>query len=267
MIKLILSDMDGTLLDEAGNMPAGFDDVMAQLHERGVMFAPASGRQYQSLVESFPEYADKFLFISDNGTMVRQHGQEIFSNVIERQNALRLIDSVNEIDGIYNVFCGKKKAYMLKGKHPEKYFDELQKYFRELELVDDFAAVDDDPIKVSFFTAGADADTKIFPLFVQEQANMQVVLASAYWVDITNKGANKGMAVRKVQDRLGIGFEECAAFGDYMNDKEMLESVYYSYAMDNAYPDIKEIARFTTKSNAENGVLWQIEQLIEQGLC
>ena len=52
-----------------------------------------------------------------------------------------------------------------------------------------------------------------------------------------------------------------------MNDKEMLESVYYSYAMDNAYPDIKEIARFTTKSNAENGVLWQIEQLIEQGLC
>ena len=116
MIKLILSDMDGTLLDEAGNMPAGFDDVMAQLHERGVMFAPASGRQYQSLVESFPEYADKFLFISDNGTMVRQHGQEIFSDVIERQNALRLIDSVNEIDGIYNVFCGKKKAYMLKGK-------------------------------------------------------------------------------------------------------------------------------------------------------
>ena len=61
MIKLILSDMDGTLLDEAGNMPAGFDDVMAQLHERGVMFAPASGRQYQSLVESFSCFTSQLM--------------------------------------------------------------------------------------------------------------------------------------------------------------------------------------------------------------
>jgi hydroxymethylpyrimidine pyrophosphatase-like HAD family hydrolase len=97
--------------------------------------------------------------------------------------------------------------------------------------------------------------------------SMQVVLASAYWVDVTNKGANKGTAVRKIQERLGLSIEECAAFGDYMNDKEMLESVYYSYAMANAYPDIKDVARFEARSNAEHGVMVQIQEFIDQGLC
>ena len=96
---------------------------------------------------------------------------------------------------------------------------------------------------------------------------MQVVLASAYWVDVTNKGANKGTAVRQIQERLGLSQEECAAFGDYMNDKEMLESVYYSYAMANAYPAIKDVARFEAKSNAEHGVMVQIQEFIDQGLC
>lgn len=267
MIKLILSDMDGTLLDEEGRLPAEFDAMMEKLHDRGVMFAPASGRQYHSLVDSFRKYADTFLFVSDNGTMVRKHGEELFSNVIERKKALEIVNSMNDNPEIYNVFCGKKKVYLLKDKHPEKYEEELKKYFREIELVDCFEDVEDEPIKLSFFTAAGDADRKIFPLLKHYEKEMQVVLASAYWVDITNRGANKGMAVRKIQERLGLEPEECAAFGDYMNDKEMLESVYYSYAMANAYPAIKEVARFSAKSNAEAGVMEKIQQLLDEGLC
>jgi hydroxymethylpyrimidine pyrophosphatase-like HAD family hydrolase len=60
---------------------------------------------------------------------------------------------------------------------------------------------------------------------------------------------------------------ECAAFGDYMNDAEMMSSVYYSSAMDNAHPKIKELARFTTASNVEHGVLQGIQKLIDDGLC
>ena len=100
MIKLILSDMDGTLLDDEAKLPAEFDAMMAKLKDRGVMFAPASGRQYYSLVDSFPDYADSFLFISDNGTMVKQHGQELFSNMIERQTALDILNSMNDTDGV-----------------------------------------------------------------------------------------------------------------------------------------------------------------------
>ena len=46
MIKLVMSDMDGTLLDEKGKLPSGFDDMVSQLRARGILFAPCSGRQY-----------------------------------------------------------------------------------------------------------------------------------------------------------------------------------------------------------------------------
>ncbi|SHK71378.1 hypothetical protein SAMN05216582_1147 [Selenomonas ruminantium] len=267
MIKLIFSDMDGTLLDENGQLPVEFPAIMEELRTRGVMFAPASGRQYYSLLKTFKEYEDQFVFVSDNGTIVRHQGKELFSDIIERQKAKEIFNSVNEIDGIYNVFCGKDTVYLLKGKNPEPQMEELMKYFRSVEVVDSFDAIVDEPIKISFFTPNADAAEKIFPLFAPYYDSMQVVLASAYWVDVTNKGANKGMAVRELQKRLGLQPEECAAFGDYMNDLEMMGAVHYSYAMENAYPPLKEAARFVAPSNAEHGVMKTIQSFIDQGLC
>ena len=81
MIKLIMSDMDGTLLDTNGNVPAGFDNIIKELSKRNVIFAPASGRQYFSLLDSFKGYEDKFLFLAENGTMVRYQGRELFSEI------------------------------------------------------------------------------------------------------------------------------------------------------------------------------------------
>lgn len=267
MIKLIFSDMDGTLLDENGKLPAEFGAVMAKLKERNVTFVPASGRQVYSLMDTFPDYLNQFIFLGDNGTMVRQHGEELFADTIERDTALQIINSVNDIDGIYNVYGCKKSVYLLKRKHPEDCMDEMKKYYARIQLVDSFEEVDDEPTKLSFFTPNADADARIYPLMQRYEATKQVALASAYWVDITNKGVNKGHAVREIQKILGVKPEECAAFGDYMNDKEMLQSVYYSYAMANAYPTIKAVARFEAKSNAEHGVMQQIEQFMAEGLC
>ena len=82
-----------------------------------------------------------------------------------------------------------------------------------------------------------------------------------------NADINKGVAVQQVQQYLQIKPEECAAFGDYLNDAEMLEAVDYSFAMDNAHPDIKKLARFSTGSNAEAGVLRGIQRLMDKGLC
>jgi len=55
--------MDGTLLDENGKIAEGFDEVVAELKKRNVLFAPASGRQYFSLVKSFEKYKDEFIFL------------------------------------------------------------------------------------------------------------------------------------------------------------------------------------------------------------
>ena len=69
-IRLIAADMDGTLLDSEKRLPDGLFPLVRALHERGVRFAPASGRQFYTLYEQFGEIADELMYISENGSMV-----------------------------------------------------------------------------------------------------------------------------------------------------------------------------------------------------
>ncbi|WP_416173829.1 HAD-IIB family hydrolase, partial [Clostridium perfringens] len=68
---------------------------------------------------------------------------------------------------------------------------------------------------------------------------LQVTVSGEIWLDITAKGVNKGVAINKIQDMLGISHKETMVFGDYLNDLEMMGSAYYSYAMENAHDDLK----------------------------
>lgn len=267
MIKLIMSDMDGTLLDENGKLPDEFDAVAAELKARGVIFAPASGRQYFSLLETFKGHEDDFIFFAENGTIVKQHGEELFSCTLAKRIALDILDAAAVDDDILRVFCGKKDAYVLKTQKRTEFIDELMKYYTHASFVDDFESIDDECIKVSLYDKTAHADKVIYPLVEKFNGQQQVVLSSAYWIDVMAFGINKGIAVQQVQKLLGIAPMECAAFGDFLNDAEMMSSVYYSFAMENAHPKIKELARFTTASNADHGVIKGIRKLIADGLC
>ena len=266
VIKLIMSDMDGTLLDENGCLPEGFDAMMAKLKERGVTFAPASGRQYYSLLESFPAYADDFIFIAENGTMVKQHGKELFSSPISRAFAYEVLAEGMKLQDIFCVYCGKKDAYIHTSQDKKEYQDELLKYYTHNDVVEDFHQVDYEPIKRSFFDKNGRASQSIYPYMKQFEGRMQVVRSSDFWVDIMSFGINKGVAIQQIQHKLGITPMECAAFGDYLNDAEMMSSVYYSFAMGNAHHKIKEIARYETTTNEEHGVLAGIQRLMDEGL-
>ena len=266
MIKLIMSDMDGTLLDENSKLPEEFHEIAAELKRRGVMFAPASGRQYFSLKKTFKGYEDDFIFFAENGTIVMQHDKELFSCPMSKKVALHILDTAAQNDEIFRVYCGKKDAYVLKSQNRPEFVDELMRYYTHNSFVDDFADVDDECIKVSLYDASANADKVIYPLVKKFNGQQQVVLSSSYWIDVMAFGINKGIAVQQIQRKLKISPDECAAFGDYLNDAEMMSSVYYSFAMENAHPQIKKLARFSTASNAEHGVIKGIRRLIDEGL-
>ena len=70
MIKLVISDMDGTLLDGEGNMPTQLFPVLDALHEQGILFAVASGRQYGNLRQLFAPVRERIAFICENGALV-----------------------------------------------------------------------------------------------------------------------------------------------------------------------------------------------------
>ena len=266
MIKIIFCDMDGTLLDEQGKLPAEFPAVAAELRKRGVMFAPASGRQYFSLLDTFKGYEDAFMFLAENGTLVRYREEELFSDTLDKSLAEAVL-AASDLPDIYRVFCGKKDAYALHAQRTPAFLAELHKYYTHTEGCDSFLGIADAAVKVSLWDANGQAEKTIYPAIREQFGDkLQVVLSSAYWVDVMNLGVGKGTAVQQVQRRLGISPDECAAFGDYLNDATMMQAVTHSFAMANAVPEIRKLARYETASNAEHGVIKGIHKLMDEGL-
>ena len=259
--------MDGTLLDSRSQLPAGFDEMMSELKARSVIFAPASGRQYQALLRSFGGYKDDFLFVAENGTLAMRRDEEIFSKPMRRADADRVLKFGLSLKNIFVVFCGKKSSYYLESQFTPEGFAEFEKYFTKNIAVESFADVDDEPLKISLFDVTKRAAENVYPYLRAEfDGPLQVDLSSDQWTDVMSAGVNKGVAIRNVQRILGIDREECAAFGDYLNDYEMMKAVGWSFAMANAHPDLKKIARCTTVGNDEAGVLVGIRKLIDEGL-
>ena len=94
MIRLIFSDMDGTLLDENGRLPEEFGDLYLRLRERGIISAPASGRQYASLRRTFAPWQEEMIFVAENGTMVVDRGgRELFASPVDRALALSVLQT------------------------------------------------------------------------------------------------------------------------------------------------------------------------------
>lgn len=266
MIKIIFSDMDGTLLTSDNKLPAGFGEMMTELKRRGVIFAPASGRQYASLIRSFEAYRDDFLFVAENGTLVMYKGAEIFSSPIGFEAAHKLMAASENFDNILRVWCGKKDAYLRREQDTPEFYAELEKYYTHNGVVDSWSEIDDMPLKISFFDPTAHAKENIYDKLAAFQGSLQVVLSSDYWVDVMSPSINKGVAVENVQRVMNFRREECAAFGDYLNDYEMLQAVGYGFAMANAHPALKAVAKFETVTNDEAGVLVGIRRLIAYGL-
>lgn len=87
------------------------------------------------------------------------------------------------------------------------------------------------------------------------------------WVDCANKGANKGSALRHFQEEYGITPDETLAFGDNLNDIEMLKRASHSFAVENARDEVKEAANFVAPSYKEDGVLQVLKAVLSGELC
>lgn len=259
MIRLIASDMDGTLLNNAGTLPGQFEELFDELQKRDIIFAAASGRQYFTLAKTFEKIKDKMLFIAENGTLIIYKGKEIAVNALDLGTARQLIEIGRKIDGANIVVCTKSGAYVEKAD--SDFITEVEKYYVKYQVIDDLMKVEGEVLKVTVCDLkGAECNSYAYFKYLQEE--LQICVAGELWLDIMPKGVNKGLAIKKLQQILHIGYEETMTFGDYLNDYEMLESAYYSCAMANAHPKLKKIARYIVKSNEENGVIEKIKEYL-----
>ncbi|MFJ8079478.1 Cof-type HAD-IIB family hydrolase [Streptomyces sp. NPDC096205] len=262
-IRLIVTDMDGTLLDDDKQPPAELWTALELLRERGVLFSPASGRQYATLAREFSGAADGMVFIAENGTYVVRDGVELSSDPLDKAVVADVLETVRRLnaDGVDvgAVVCGKRSAYVERADEP--FLAEVRKYYVENRVVADATAVEDDILKVALFDFGP-AERTTAPALAPFTATHQVVVSGEHWVDLMNGTANKGAAIRRLQRELGITPAQTMVFGDYLNDLEMLDTADWSYAMANAHPEVVRRARHLAPANTDNGVLRTIARVL-----
>lgn len=257
MIKLIATDMDGTLLDDNKQLPANFDSVVRRLFDKKIRFVISSGRSYCTLKDQFSDYLDDMTFICDNGAYVVDKGALLSVSVLPKET-VRDVVSFCRYMGLTVLLCGKNGTWHNAKK--ESHNKEVQSYYINQVQMDDLTLVDDDIFKIAIFEESGIENDGYVKLSQRFGDDFNVQLSGKYWTDVMNKGVTKGTALRTIENRIGVRYEETMAFGDYLNDVDMLNNSYYSFAMSNAHESVKKVANFMTGSNNDNSVMKEIEK-------
>lgn len=259
MIKLIVADMDGTLLNDEHQLHPDFWEIEKNLSEKNILFAVASGRQYYNLESNFKKISDRMIFFAENGTHVVHEGKELYVNEMDLEAARDFIKIGRKLEDVNPVLCCKGSAYV--ESNDERFLTEIKKYYTRLEYVEDLTKVEDTVLKVTLCDwRGVEENSHL--AYKKFENDFKVAVAAKIFLDITSKTANKGNAIKGVQEKLNISPEETMVFGDYLNDLEMMQNATHSYAMKNAHPEIIKTSNYVTEfDNNENGVLRTILDL------
>ena len=112
MIKLIVSDIDSTLVNNQKEIPDSFWEVFKTIEQKGILFCAASGRQLQSLHELFAPIKERIAYAPDNGASLIYQGKTLFERPIAFTSFFPILRTCNEIQQIGVALCGKKSAYI-----------------------------------------------------------------------------------------------------------------------------------------------------------
>ncbi|MGN0135938.1 Cof-type HAD-IIB family hydrolase [Anaerotignum sp.] len=260
MIKLIVSDMDGTLVNDEKKIDEDIYKILPKLKEAGTRFVVASGRQYPSLREDFKEHVKDVVIISENGAFIMDNGKELYAQCMTRGQVAASLDAAFAIEGLEPIVCAKHVSYT---RSPEmKVFLESPLFNYKMALAEDLYQIDDDIIKISIIiTNDGDTVEKFREMRAILDERINLVTSGEGCMDTGIYGVNKGTAVEALQEMWNITPEETMVFGDQYNDIEMFEKAYYSFAMQGAVEGVKKKARFQAGSNNEGGVVKAIRQI------
>lgn len=252
MIKLIASDLDGTLLqNDAQELTPRAVELIRSLTQKGIRFVAASGRQYDNERRLFAGIEDQISYIAENGSLCIHQGKVISRGIIPDELAYRIIHEIKKEPG-YEIVVSREDTCLIEGNNPEFVDLIVNVMHNTTQIVDDITKVKGPFLKVAIAnTISHDLGSYLRHLQDMFAPAVKVVTSGNIWIDFIVPGYNKGTALEELMRLFGVKPEECMAFGDQYNDVEMLELVGRGYAMSNAAPGIAGHARYVTDSVEE----------------
>jgi len=268
-VKLIVFDVDGTLVDENDRIGAETIKYVNQLKDIGVKFSFASGRQHSALTHHAETLELKSPLISLDGTLIKSHpeGIKIFeSTILEKyvRKAIVLAD-----------------RYLLKIAlcHDEAiYYDEqnsgvqslLEKYGARYEEIESFENYIANTLEIVII-----GDNKEAMQYVQRKLQFPHSFGlrtsfykshshgGVYYLEVRKKGGSKGKGLKKLTKYLEVGIRQTAVIGDWFNDRSLFETDALKIAMGNAVPEIKRMAdHILSRSFHDDGTAEFLEMVL-----
>ena len=115
-IRVIVSDFDGTLLDDEKRLPEGFPALLDALEQRNIRFIAASGRQYYNIRAQLPDgMADRVDYIAENGAMTVRNNEICWVDEMPAADVTEIVQTIRQTEGAYPILCGAQCAYFENG--------------------------------------------------------------------------------------------------------------------------------------------------------
>ncbi|MHC5227150.1 Cof-type HAD-IIB family hydrolase [Enterococcus sp. LJL99] len=289
MIKLIASDMDGTLLDSKMSISSDNASAIREANRLGIEFMVATGRAYTEAKPALEEAGIDCAMIALNGAQVFDKlGNSLFTAGIEKQKANAIIDILEENDIYFEVSTNKGIFSQQQERRIENFASHIATTMPHLtykvaiamaaahlsllaiNYVDDIRAViekdDVEVLKIIGFSMDGPKVLGPASLEIEKLGELAITSSAQNNIEINHVRAQKGIAVAQVAKERGILPEEVMTIGDNFNDVSMLQWAGVSFAMGNAELAVKDEAKYTTSTNLENGVGEAILRAIREDL-
>lgn len=256
-LKLILSDIDGTLMTDVGVIPQDIFGVLDALLAKGVRFAVASGRQINNLYALFGSCAEDLYYIAQNGAVIA-HGKQILYEKRMKADVVERCIAFSRRHGVYTMLYTNENVVV--ENDDSRFLSFLERHQVTYKVSGDLSEYTEETYKLSYFAMGGGISELRKEV---DHQDINVFLVNDYMIDITDADTNKGKAVRRLKRILGVRKNEILAFGDSENDLALFAEAGRSFAVGNAPKEVQEKASFVIPSNNEKGVIMTLKDLFD----
>lgn len=272
-IKLIATDMDGTLLDPKGQVDLPrLEKILDQLEERGIRFVIATGNEIHRVKQLLGHLTERVVLIVANGARIFEGNQLLQAQTWDDDMVNRALEFfkgrecqdqfvVTSMNGGF-VKEGTVFTQLENFMTPEM----IVLFYQRMNFVEEleshlFGGV----LKMSLVVGEERSDSVLEEINQLFNGSVQAVSSGYGCIDILQAGIHKAWGLQELLKRWDIKAEEIMAFGDSENDVEMLQLAGIAYAMENADDKAKAVATDFAPSNSQAGVYQVLEDWLEKG--
>lgn len=258
-IKLVVSDIDGTLLPKGGAISEASRAAVSECRRRGINFALASGRWFPTTLPIAEAVGCQGpLIVSGGGCVISIDGEILKEFTMDPADARRTYDIVKDCGGMITSYS-KGAIYRLNASSLEKFPPEKSANIGGQAwnvYDDDVSRFENDGLAAPYKMEVYSDDPALLKELWQklEAAGISVCSSTVKNIEIASPGGGKGQAVKWLYEYLGLEKSQVMAFGDHVNDLDMLAAAGVGVAMGNGEPEVKKAADVVALPCAEDGL-------------